>query len=64
MIRGPLFHPLTIIIFNLIIENHLQKMFRKFKEHKIKFHLSKCQFFDTWVEDLNHMIYLCGGGGG
>jgi hypothetical protein len=48
MIRGPQLHPLTIIIFNLIIENHvhhLQEMFRKFKEHNIKLHFNKFNSF-------------------
>jgi hypothetical protein len=50
-----------IIIFSLISKDHmhhLQEVFGRIKEHNLKFHLSKCQFFHTQVEYLGHMIYL------
>jgi hypothetical protein len=37
--------------------HHLYEMFGRVKEHKLKFHLGKCRFFQTHVEYLGHMIY-------
>lgn len=54
-----------IIFFNLTIRNHmqhLQQVFRIFKKHNLKFHLSKCWFFHIQVEYLNHRIYPGGQG--
>jgi len=42
-----------IIVFNLTIRNHmqhLQHLFRIFKKHNLKLHLSKCWFFHIQVE--------------
>jgi hypothetical protein len=39
-----------IIVFNLTPKDHmhhLQEMLKRFKEHNLKLHLSKCQFFQT-----------------
>jgi hypothetical protein len=36
---------------------HLQEVFGILKEHNLKFHLGKCQFFHIHVEYLGHMIY-------
>jgi hypothetical protein len=33
---------------------------KKLKEHNLKFHLSKYQFFYIQMEYLGHMIYLGG----
>jgi len=57
------FHIDDIIHFSLTLEDHmhhLQEMFRKLQDHNLKFHLGKCQFFNTQVEYLGHMIYLGG----
>jgi hypothetical protein len=35
-------------------------VFGKLKEHNLKLHLNKCQFFHTQVEYQGHMIYLGG----
>jgi hypothetical protein len=40
--------------------HHLQEVFRRFKEHNLKFHPSKCWFFHIEVEYLGHMIYISG----
>jgi hypothetical protein len=40
--------------------HHLQKMFNQLKEHNLKLHLGKCQFLQTQVKYLGHMIYLGG----
>jgi hypothetical protein len=37
--------------------HHLQEVFGRLKEHNLKLHLGKCQFFHTQVEYLGHMIY-------
>jgi len=55
-------------IFNIIIQNlipqdymqHLQKVFDRFKEHNLKLHFCKCQFFEVQVEYMGHMTYLSG----
>jgi hypothetical protein len=52
-----------IIFFNMTPRNymhHLREVFRRFKEHNLKFHPSKWQFFRTQVEYLDHMIYPSG----
>jgi hypothetical protein len=52
-----------IIIFSFTLRNHrhhLWKVFRRLKEHNLKLHPGKCQFFQTQVEYLGHMIYLGG----
>ncbi len=49
-----------IIVFNLTLGDHmhhLREVFGKFKEHNLKFHPGKCQFFHTQVEYLGDMIY-------
>ncbi len=53
----------NIITLNLIPQDymqHLQKVFDHFKEHKLKLHFCKCQFFQVQVEYMGHMIYLSG----
>ncbi len=54
-----------IIIFSSTLEDHmhhLQEVFGRFKNHNFNLHLNKCQFLQTHVEYLGHMIYPCGGG--
>ncbi len=54
-----------IIVFNLTPRDymhHLWEVFGRFKEHNLKLHPSKCQFFHTQVEYLGHMIYPGGMG--
>ncbi len=54
-----------IIIFNSTSEDqmhHLQEVFGKLKNHNFMCHPNKCQFFQTQVEYLGHMIYPCGVG--
>ncbi len=49
-----------IIIFNSTSKDHMhhmQEVFGRFKDHNLKFYLDKCQFFQTQVEYLGHMIY-------
>jgi len=41
-----------IIVFSLTLGDHIHhlwKMFETFKEHNLKLHLGKCQFFHTQV---------------
>ncbi len=40
--------------------HHLQEVFGRFKEDNLKFHPSKCWFFQIQVEYLGQMIYLGG----
>jgi len=57
------FHIDDIIHFSLTLGDdmhHLQEMFKRLQDHNLKFHLGKCQFFNTQVEYLGHMIYLGG----
>jgi hypothetical protein len=49
-----------IIVFSLTLGkhmHHLREVFGRLKEHNLKLHPSKCQFFHTQVEYMGHMIY-------
>jgi hypothetical protein len=49
-----------IIVFSLTLGDHMhhyQKVFGKLKEHNLKLHPGKCQFFRTHVKYLGHMIF-------
>ncbi len=52
-----------IIVFSSTSKDHkyhLYEVFRRLKDHNLKFHPSKCRFFRIQVEYLGHMIYLGG----
>ncbi len=38
-------------------KHHLHEVFKRLKDHNFKLHPKKCQFFQTQVEYLGHMIY-------
>jgi hypothetical protein len=53
-----------IILFSLIPRDHIlqdmYEVFERLKEHNLKLHFGKCQFFHIEVEYLGHILYLNG----